>query len=70
MKVYVVTMDYKYKQVCSYGDNGTYYETETTVMGVYDTEEKAKKRIEELEKEDTPEAKDIIRYWWESCELE
>ena len=70
MKVYVVTMDYKYKQVCSYGDNGTYYETETNVMGVYDTEEKAKKRIEELEKEDTPEAKHIITYWWESCELE
>lgn len=70
MKVYVVTMDYKYKQVCSYGDNGTYYETETTIVGVYDTEIKARNRVEELEKEVTPEAKEIISYWWESCELE
>lgn len=69
MKVFVVTRDYKYKQTCSYGDNGTYYETETEVIGVYDTEAKAKSKIEELEKENTFNPENIT-YWWESCELE
>ena len=46
MKVYIVTREWKYRQACSYGDHGTYYETETDVVGAYDTEEKAKKKIE------------------------
>lgn len=69
MKVFVVTRDYKYKQACSYGDNGTYYETETEVIGVYDTEAKAKSKIEELEKENTFDPENTT-YWWQSCELE
>lgn len=69
MKVYIVTREWKYRQACSYGDHGTYYETETDVVGAYDTEEKAKKKIEELEKENTFDPEDV-RYWWEECEVE
>lgn len=68
MKVYIVIREWKYKQTCYYGDYGAYYETETDIMGVYDTKEKAEKRIEELEKENTFNSEDT-GYWWECYEI-
>lgn len=69
MKVYIVTREWKYRQACHYGDFGTYYETETDIIGAYDTVEKAEKKIEELEKENTFDPEDI-KYWWECHEVE